>query len=254
MPPAEAPAGQRRQGSRRWRLATMRWRTLAALLAVCLVLLAGRAAVAGRLSAATAGTALRLTWATATPLPAADQSVTVELRVVLENAGQKGSESTSILWEPAFAQQFRLVRSEPPAWRVRVDERGWGVLDTAGVLPGRSGTFQLLFAASAPAAGAVPAAIIAPRIVVVANGSVLVADTPADVRLSTATTGGRRPLFEHGILAQVVDRAGFIPADARGAFPLALAAGALLGLALAAGGVAAFKLGRGRPAPPVPGE
>ena len=70
---------------------------------------------------------------------------------MVDNDGRQHTESTSILWEPAFASRYTLISSDPPAWRVRIDERGWGVLDTAGLLPSRSGTFRLWF--SAPPAG-----------------------------------------------------------------------------------------------------
>ena len=50
----------------------------------------------------------------------------------------------SILWEPAFASRYTLISSDPPAWRVRIDERGWGVLDTAHLIPSPFGDVPAL--------------------------------------------------------------------------------------------------------------
>ena len=91
------------------------------------------------------GPGLSLAWATAEPWATEGGPTLVELRLVVDNDGRQRTQSTSILWEPAFASRFTLISSDPPAWRVRIDERGWGVLDTAGLLPSRSGTFRLWF-------------------------------------------------------------------------------------------------------------
>jgi hypothetical protein len=146
-----------------------------------------------------------------------------------------------------------LISSDPPAWRVRIDERGWGVLDTAGLLPSRSGTFRLWFsgphaggpaggAAAAPAGGAAGgAAVVPPRVMVVANGHFVIAETVADVRRLDGVRGRAPAIFERGPLAAAADAFDFVPADARGAFPFAATSGLLLGAVLAAGGVAAAR-------------
>ena len=83
------------------------------------------------------GPGLSLAWATAEPWATEGGSTLVEMRLVVDNDGRQHTQSTSILWGPAFASRFTLISSDPPAWRVRIDERGWGVLDTAGLLPSR---------------------------------------------------------------------------------------------------------------------
>ncbi|MBI3970357.1 MAG: hypothetical protein HY332_03620 [Chloroflexi bacterium] len=97
--------------------------------------------------------------------------VTVELRVILDS-GAFTTESISILWAPEFAERFGFTGSDPPAWRVRTDERGWGVLDTAGLVPNQYGTYRLCFEGDASPR-------FAPAIVVVADGRHVVAETVA---------------------------------------------------------------------------
>ncbi len=188
------------------------------------------------------GPGLSLAWATAEPWATEGGPTLVEMRLVVDNDGRQHTQSTSILWEPAFASRFTLISSDPPAWRVRIDERGWGVLDTAGLLPSRSGTFRLWF--SGPPAGgpaAAPPAVAPPRVMVVANGHLVIAETVADVRRLEGVRGRAPATFERGPLAAAADAFAFVPADARGAFPFAAATGLLLGAVLAAGGVAAAR-------------
>ncbi len=199
------------------------------------------------------GPGLSLAWATAEPWATEGGPTLVELRLVVDNDGRQHTQSTSILWEPAFASRYTLISSDPPAWRVRIDERGWGVLDTAGLLPSRSGTFRLWFSgppaggpAAAPAGGPAGgasggAAVAPPRVMVVANGHFVIAETVADVRRLDGVRGRAPATFERGPLAVVADAFAFVPADARGAFPFAAATGLLLGAVLAAGGVAAAR-------------
>jgi hypothetical protein len=198
------------------------------------------------------GPGLSLAWATAEPWATEGGSTLVEMRLVVDNDGRQHTQSTSILWEPAFASRFTLISSDPPAWRVRIDERGWGVLDTAGLLPSRSGTFRLWFSGppaggpaggpAAPAGGAAGgAAVVPPRVMVVANGHFVIAETAADVRRLDGVRGRAPATFERGPLAAAADAFDFVPADARGAFPFAAATGLLLGAVLAAGGVAAAR-------------
>jgi hypothetical protein len=217
---------------------------------VCLAVLivAGLAGAAG-FHLIPAQLRLRLAWATAEPWPTdrppdgapaaapGGDTSTVELRLEVENTGSAATQSTSILWEPGFAGRYVLATSDPPAWRVRIDERGWGVLDTFGILPGRAATFRLLFTEKAPGgAGWSP-----PRVVVVADGHLVIAETVADVRRLDVAFARPQQIFERGPLAAAADRATFVPSDARGAFPLAAGAGLLLGAVLAGGGLAAAR-------------
>jgi hypothetical protein len=173
---------------------------------------------------------LRLTWATTEPWPAEGGRTTVEMRVVVENDGPQATQSTTILWEPGFAGQFELVSTDPPPWRVRIDERGWGVMDTIGVVPGQTGTFRLLFAGRGPAGDP-------PRLMVVANGHIVIAETPAAVRLLDAPGARHQGAFERGPLAVAADLAAFVPADSRRAFPLATGVGLLLAAVVTGGGL-----------------
>lgn len=185
---------------------------------------------------------LAMRWASTDFAVGTDGSGVVELEVVLENSGPGGTESTSILWEPAFARSYTFAGSEPASWRARVDQRGWGVLDTSGVLPGRSGTFRLWFTARVPSDQVTREAIAPrPRIVVVADGRRVVADTVADVRLAVPPAGRWHRVFERGPLATVADGVAFVPASARRAFPFAVGLAMVLGVLAGAGAVAGFR-------------
>jgi hypothetical protein len=158
----------------------------------------------------------------------------VELRVVLDNNGPT-THNTSILWDPWFARDFTFVGSDPPAWRMRIDERGWGIVDTAGVLPHRDGLFRLWFAASIRD-------VRMPTVIVVVNGQHNIAATLADV-ISRGAVGdaAAQSAFEAGPLATAADVAAIVPIDRHGVFWVALAIGALLVGAAIAGGLSALK-------------
>jgi hypothetical protein len=160
----------------------------------------------------------------------------VELRVILNNTGQRHTDSTTIRWEPAFAQDFTFLRSEPAAWRVRVDEMGWGVVDTSGVLPEQFGTFRIWFAMNTYTPHE-------PRVAVVVNGSAEIAMTTARAtHLKWQADIPKQRVFERGLPALTADVFGFVPADGRGAFWLALWMGlSLIGMA-GGGGLVAFWL------------
>lgn len=160
----------------------------------------------------------------------------VELRVILNNSGPRHTDSTSIRWEPAFAQDVTFLRSEPAAWRVRIDETGWGVLDTTGVLPGQFGTFRIWFAMNTYTPHE-------PRIAVIANGSMEIATVTASAtHLKWQADIPKQRVFERGLPALAADIFGFLPANGRGAFPLAVGMGvSLIGLA-GSGGLMAFRL------------
>jgi hypothetical protein len=82
------------------------------------------------------------------------------------------------------------VSSQPDAWRVRVDERGWGVLDTTGVLPKEDGRFILRFAARG-------CTVPFPRVWVVADGSDQVgAAVAGDSDIARAHSAAAQHLFD----------------------------------------------------------
>lgn len=146
----------------------------------------------------------------------------VEVRIVIDNGTGSATENTSIAWEPAFADRFLFLDSDPKPWRVRRDERGWGVLDTSGVLPGQFGTFKLWFAASSYA-------IAEPRIVVVANSGVPVADVTAEAsHLSWTAPPAAQQTFEHGPIAQLSKLSAVLPSGPRWSFTFAVGLSALL--------------------------
>jgi hypothetical protein len=159
----------------------------------------------------------------------------VELRLAVDNNDRRATQSTSILWEPSFAATFTLTHSEPAPWRVRIDERGWGVLDTSGILPGRSGTFRLWFTGRATT-------VPVPRVMVVANGKIVVADTVAQVQLPPSRAPTAQDLFVRGPLAAAADRVTFVPTDPRGALLLATAIALSLGTLAVLGGLAALRV------------
>jgi hypothetical protein len=175
----------------------------------------------------------------------------VELRLIVDNQDPWGrnTDSTTILWEPSFARITTLLASDPPAWRTRIDERGWGVMDTAGVLGRRYGTFRLWFAVG-------DYAVQEPQVTLVANGHIVLAETVATAthRRRGASTPAQTA-FERGPLARAADLSLLLPGDERGAFPLAAGVGLLLTAVATAGGLAAFLLANGqRKAPSFDGK
>lgn len=174
--------------------------------------------------------------------PALSGSV-VELRLIVANRLERATESTSVIWDPEFARQFEFVGSQPRAWRVRLDELGRGVLDTAGIIPGTEGTFRLWFRS-------VIGATVEPDLVVVADGQVEVGrlrvtwGTPAEQRSQHRLTRiADSKLF--GVLASA---AAWIPAEGKAAFIATMTAAVLVGLlGLAAGAVALWAAVRAPP-------
>jgi hypothetical protein len=195
-----------------------------------------------------------LTWAVADLAAVPAGRAVVGLEVVVENPGAWATASTSILWEPAFARAYTFVGSEPAPWRVRIDERGWGVLDTHGVLPQQAGTFRLRFAASAAEpggdgdSGAPVAGFRTPRLVVVVDGTQTIAETSGAVHLAAPPAGRWQRAFERGPLARIADVAPPALAHPRGGFGLVVVLAALLCLATGVGTAAAL-CSTGTPAP-----
>ena len=154
----------------------------------------------------------------------------IELKVIVDNQGDRHSDSTSIRWEPEFAREFTFLKSSPPAWRVRIDEWGWGVFDGDGVRPHGDGTYLIWFTTTGYK-------VREPRIQVVANGNMFVDDTFA-IAMNRILT--REPelqgMFERQPVAGIIDRIGrFVPDAAETSpfeFAVALAA-TLSGLTLA---------------------
>jgi hypothetical protein len=177
-----------------------------------------------------------------------DGTALVELEVMVDNPALWATESTSILWEPAFAQTFTLTESEPAPWRVRIDERGWGVLDTAGVLPQQRGTFRLRFSApaspSSPLSGDRPLALSpfrSPRLQIVTDGGRTVTETSGDVRRAAPPVGSWLREFERGRLVPVADVMPPATAEARHVFLFAAGLAALFALLTGAAAAAAFR-------------
>ena len=159
----------------------------------------------------------------------------VELRVFLENRHTRHTESTSILWDPEFARQFTFLRSEPEAWRVRIDETGWGSFDGTGVIPGQFATYRLWFAAGTYAP-------LEPRLKIIADGSTLVAETVAIApHLTWQRPRAEQSVFERGPMAVLSAPAALLPSGPRLAFGYAVAlALTLLGVTVT-GGLKAFR-------------
>lgn len=160
----------------------------------------------------------------------------VELRVFLENTHTRHTESTSILWDPEFARQFVFLRSEPAAWRVRIDESGWGSFDGTGVIPGHFATYRLWFAAGTYAP-------LEPRLRLIADGGTIVAETVALApHLKWQRPRSEQTAFERGPLAVLSAPAALLPSGPRPAFLYAVTlALTLLGVTLT-GGLRAFRL------------
>ena len=156
----------------------------------------------------------------------------IELKVIMVNSGERHTESTSIRWEPAFAREYTFLKSDPPAWRVRIDDWGWGVYDGPGVLPQRDGTYLLWFTRTG-------FRVDEPRIQAIGNGTMFVDDTYA---IAMNRILNREPaaqgIFERTPFAAVVDRIGNVVPDAIETAPFGFALGLAGTLtALAAGGV-----------------
>jgi hypothetical protein len=185
-----------------------------------------------------------VSWAVADLSVVPDGTALVVLEVMVDNPALWGTESTSILWEPAFAQTFTLTDSDPAPWRVRIDERGWGVLDTAGVLPQQRGTFRLRFSAPASApSGDLPLAASpfrTPRLKIVTDGGRTVSETAGAVRRAAPPAGRWLRVFERGRLARVADAMPPVTTGSRHVFLAAAALAVLLALLAGAGTAAAF--------------
>lgn len=154
----------------------------------------------------------------------------IELKVILDNQGDRHSDSSSIRWEPEFAREFTFLKSSPPAWRVRIDEWGWGVFDGDGVRPHGDGTYLIWFTTTGYK-------VREPRIQVVANGNMFVDDTFA-IAMNRILT--REPelqgVFERQPIAGIIDRIGRFVPDAAETSPFEFAvafAATLSGLTLA---------------------
>jgi hypothetical protein len=179
---------------------------------------------------------LSLLWASMEYFQAGPADPVVEMRIIVGNHGLHTTESTTILWDADFQQRFGFLRSDPPAWRVHVDEQGRGVMDTSGTIPGQYSTFHLWFVASEQA-------VREPNVLVVANGSFVVADTVATATfLRSQGVPSTQQLFASGPLASIADRLRFIPDNQY----TSLGVAALMGLAIcvtaAGGGCAAYWL------------
>jgi hypothetical protein len=158
----------------------------------------------------------------------------VEVRIILENTADRATDSTSIYWEPAFADRFLFLDSDPKPWRVRRDERGWAILDTAGVLPNQQGQYRLWFASGTYE-------VVEPRMIVVANSGEHVGEVVAKAsHLSWTAPSARQWTFERGVIATFADLAVVLPLSSRWVLAYAIGLGiALLGM-MSAGSVLAF--------------
>lgn len=168
----------------------------------------------------------------------------VELRFTVHNSAEQPSPPPTIWWEPLFAQDFALERSEPPPVDAEQDQAGWGVFHSEAIESGDQRTFRLWFhglARSAPV----------PRVVISVGdpegdsdeGSTESVVWDGLVMAANLFPNGEAawPAFEHNALVRVADAT---PAAwaAPGTFlrivtPLAV----LLAGVLAGGCVAAFR-------------
>jgi hypothetical protein len=241
-----------------------------ALTAVRASVAAGVGAVAGWQHEAPVA-APRIVWASTDYGIREPEQAVIELQIIVDNPALSPTESTSILWEPAFADAFVLLDSDPLPWRVRRDEHGWGSLDTSGVLPAQHGRYRLWFATAASVSGAagatdatgaavsrggageqpaiglgVPLAVDAahergPLVKVVANGTF----TMGEVHAQPLHAIERRRhewqwQFERGSPAALADRATVVPTDRRGAFRAGVGLAMVLVFVVFLGGATAF--------------
>lgn len=164
----------------------------------------------------------------------------VELTILVGNASSGATSSTSITWEPEFAASYAFLESAPPAWRVRVEETGWVVLDTAGVLPGEHGTFRVWFAPVSD--GSASGADLSPLVRVVADGEIEVGEGRAtsaheQERLAEA----RRFQFDRGLPAILADHVSAVPATRHSAFGFGVGLAVILSTIVLVGGGCALK-------------
>jgi hypothetical protein len=181
--------------------------------------------------------ALVLSYAGITYMNGGPADPVIELKVILVNSGERHTDSTSIRWEPSFAREYTVLKSDPPAWRVRIDDWGWGVYDGPGVLPRRDGTYLVWFTRTG-------FRVDEPRIQAIGNGNIFVDDTYAIamnriLNREPATQG----IFERMPLAAVVDQVGGAVPDAivTAPFGFAIALAGTLCLLTVGGMVAALR-------------
>ena len=170
----------------------------------------------------------------------------IELKLIMVNSGERHTDSTSIRWEPSFARDYTFLKSDPPAWRVRVDEWGWGVYDGPGVLPQRDGTYVLWFTRTG-------FRVDEPRVQAIGNGNIFVDDTYA---IAMNRILNREPpaqgIFERKPLLSIIDWVGGAVPDAIETAPFGFALGLAWTLtALVTGGmVAALRRSSATPSGP----
>jgi hypothetical protein len=80
-----------------------------------------------------------------------------------------------------------------------------------------------------------------PRLVVVADGALTIAETSGEVRLAAPPVGRWLPVFERGPLAWIADLVPPSTAHPRHGFGLAVGMAALLGLVAGAGAVTSLR-------------
>lgn len=166
------------------------------------------------------------------------EGAVVALDVVVRNRTGGVTQSTSIEWEPSFAAAYRVLESDPPAWRVHVAEDGWGVLDTNGVPANEDGAFRVWFG---EAEGAAEEANEAPRIRVAVNGERRVGEgTATPVHAAERERAETQRVFERGGLAVAADYAVGVPASGKGVFPVVVGFAAVLAAISAAGLLAVY--------------
>jgi hypothetical protein len=215
-------------------------------------LLAGAASVSNTpASAESAEGSLSLAWASTTYAIREPPGAAVELRVVVDNRSSSATESTSVRWDPSFARAFDVLQSDPPPWRVRIAENGWGSLDTSGVIPHQYGEIRVWFIARP---GVDPATVdLAPQVEVMANGTIRIGSAVATpLHFAERRVRAEQQRFEQGPLALLADAVTFVPASASSAYLTGVALTTLLGLIVLAGLAGAVMAATGQPVLPAP--
>jgi hypothetical protein len=191
--------------------------------------------VAPNASAPDVAREMRLRSATVEYYRAGPVDPVVELRIILQNTGRRHTDSTTITWDPSFAQNFTFLDSDPPPWRVRTDVSGWGTLDTSGVLPNQFGTFKLHFAIGTYAPQE-------PQIRVISNGNVVVGEALAEaLHLRWQQPSAAQRTFEHGALGTLASIGTILPEGPHAGFLFAVLLALSLTIATSAGSVVALK-------------
>ena len=177
----------------------------------------------------------------------------VALHVLARNGTAAATQTTTVRWSPEFAAVFTFMESNPPAANSLVDGAGWGVAQLTGLPAGEEVEIGLWFRV---ADGAQPPPYdLFPRVQVLASSGEVGRLSDVGERLAIPLHAPERlklraqHALDQSAVAQLVERAPFLPTTSRGVFGPAVAFAVLLLGMTGAGLVATLRVTGRMPQP-----